>query len=64
MLALLLLFGAEKNIITADEDSSWNSDQNHTAYAHSKYGAELEVWRGSHGRIKCCNCKSWGYFSR
>ena len=39
--------GAEKNIITADEDSSWNSDQNHTAYAHSKYGAELEVWRGS-----------------
>ena len=39
--------GAEKNIITADEDSSWNSDQNHTAYAYSKYGAELEVWRGS-----------------
>ena len=39
--------GAEKNIITVDEDSSWNSDQNHTAYAYSKYGAELEVWRGS-----------------
>ena len=39
--------GAEKNIKTVDEDSSWNSDQNHTAYAYSKYGAELEVWRGS-----------------
>ena len=39
--------GAEKNIITVDEDSSWNTVQNHTAYAYSKYGAELEVWRGS-----------------
>ena len=39
--------GAEKNIVTIDEDASWNSDQNHTAYAYSKYGAELEVWRGS-----------------
>jgi len=39
--------GAEKYITTVDEDSSWNSDQNHTAYAYSKYGAELEVWRGS-----------------
>ena len=39
--------GADKYITTVDEDSSWNSDQNHTAYAYSKYGAELEVWRGS-----------------
>ena len=39
--------GAEKYITTVNEDSSWNSDQNHTAYAYSKYGAELEVWRGS-----------------
>ena len=39
--------GAEKKIATIDEDASWNSDQNHTAYSYSKYGAELEVWRGS-----------------
>ena len=30
-----------------DEKSTWNTDANHSAYAFSKYRAEMEVWRGS-----------------
>ncbi len=29
-----------------DENSDWNPEENHSDYALSKYGAELEVWRG------------------
>lgn len=29
-----------------DENSDWNPEKNHSDYALSKYGAELEVWRG------------------
>jgi len=39
--------GVEQTIPLVNEDHHWNSDQNHTTYAHSKYGAELEVWRAS-----------------
>ena len=39
--------GSEKNIKQVDEDSNWEANQNHTAYAYTKYGAELEVWRAS-----------------
>ncbi len=28
------------------EESEWNPEQNHSDYAISKYGAEMEVWRG------------------
>ncbi|MFQ3341883.1 MAG: dihydroflavonol-4-reductase [Flavobacteriaceae bacterium] len=44
--------GAEKNIPIIDEESSWDSTQNHTAYGYSKYGAELEIWRGSQEGLK------------
>ena len=28
------------------EETEWNPEQNHSDYAISKYGAEMEVWRG------------------
>ena len=31
----------------ATEDDPWNPDADHNVYAITKYGAELEVWRGS-----------------
>ena len=31
---------------TLNEDSKWNSEADNTAYAISKFGAEMEVWRG------------------
>lgn len=30
-----------------NEQSKWNPEENHNDYAISKYGAEIEVWRGS-----------------
>ncbi len=39
--------GAEKSIKLIDETHSWSNTQDHTPYAYSKYGAELEVWRAS-----------------
>ncbi|AVR45235.1 NAD-dependent epimerase [Christiangramia fulva] len=30
-----------------DEKLNWNPEENHNDYAISKYGAEIEVWRGS-----------------
>ena len=30
-----------------DEKSTWNTEAHHSAYAFSKYRAEMEVWRGS-----------------
>ena len=35
--------GAEKKIAQINEESNWEANQNHTAYAYTKYGAELEV---------------------
>lgn len=29
------------------ESSSWNKEQDHSAYGITKYGAEMEVWRGT-----------------
>ena len=29
-----------------DETTAWNPEKNHSDYAISKYGAEMEVWRG------------------
>ncbi|MDR5589292.1 NAD-dependent epimerase/dehydratase family protein [Christiangramia sp. SM2212] len=30
-----------------DETAKWNPEENHNDYAISKYGAEIEVWRGT-----------------
>ncbi|MFD1094301.1 NAD-dependent epimerase/dehydratase family protein [Salegentibacter chungangensis] len=35
-----------------NEDSPWNPEENHSDYAISKYGAEIEVWRGSQEGLK------------
>ncbi len=37
--------GAEATKPWVTEDDSWDPNQDHTGYAHSKYGGELEVWR-------------------
>lgn len=39
--------GVEASVPFVNEDNLWNSNKLHTPYAYSKYGAELEVWRGS-----------------
>jgi len=36
---------AEENL-PSNEESPWNQDGDHSVYAITKYGAELEVWRG------------------
>lgn len=36
---------ADKPIL--DENSYWNPDEDHNHYAITKYGAEMEVWRGT-----------------
>ncbi len=35
----------ENKLIT--EDTLWNSEEDHSVYAITKYGAEIEVWRGA-----------------
>ena len=39
--------GSDANSDSIDETSPWDADQDHTPYAYSKYGAELEVWRAT-----------------
>ena len=39
--------GVESTVSFVNEEYLWNSNKLHTPYAYSKYGAELEVWRGS-----------------
>ena len=38
--------GKELSNILITEDSPWNKDEDHSVYAITKYGAEMEVWRG------------------
>ncbi len=35
-----------------NEQSEWNPELNHSGYAITKYGAEMEVWRGSQEGLK------------
>ena len=39
--------GAENEKQLVSEKTPWNNEIDHTVYAYSKYGAELEVWRGT-----------------
>ena len=34
------------------EDSAWNPEADHSVYAITKYGAEMEVWRGTQEGVK------------
>lgn len=38
--------GKAKENLPSNEESPWNQDGDHSVYAITKYGAELEVWRG------------------
>ena len=44
--------GDEKPGTEINEDSPWNSEANHSVYAITKYGAEMEVWRGTQEGLK------------
>jgi Nucleoside-diphosphate-sugar epimerases len=46
--------GRSENSELIDEGTAWNPEDINSVYAISKYGAELEVWRGSQERSKCC----------
>jgi dihydroflavonol-4-reductase len=39
--------GSDKKKQLIDENAVWNVNGEHTAYAHSKFEAEMEVWRGT-----------------
>ena len=39
--------GSEENETIVDENSAWDNNIDKTPYDYSKYGAEMEVWRGS-----------------
>lgn len=46
--------GQDENIIRAviNEETDWNPEKPHSDYAISKYGAEMEVWRGQQEGLK------------
>ena len=46
-LSSIAALGVASTEALVNEDQLWNSNETHTPYAYSKYGAELEVWRGS-----------------
>ena len=39
--------GKEENGQLITEETHWNPEEDHMAYAITKYGAEMEVWRGT-----------------
>lgn len=39
--------GSRPNHELVDETAAWNPDEKNSVYAISKYGAEMEVWRGT-----------------
>tara|TARA_B100000941_G_C28495262_1_gene550509 strand:+ start:72 stop:1067 length:996 start_codon:yes stop_codon:yes gene_type:complete len=39
--------GSDDNKSLVDENSTWDNNIDKTPYGYSKYGAEMEVWRGS-----------------
>ena len=45
-------FGRPAHGELINEDTSWNSEDDNSVYAISKYGAELEVWRGAQEGLK------------
>jgi nucleoside-diphosphate-sugar epimerase len=49
---------SNETIIT--EEIEWNPEKNHSDYAISKYGAEMEI--RSARRVRCNNCKSRNYY--
>ena len=46
-ISTIATLGTSKNGAPITEDTIWNPDDTHSVYALTKYGAELEVWRGA-----------------
>ncbi|MCF7559891.1 NAD-dependent epimerase/dehydratase family protein [Sabulilitoribacter multivorans] len=44
--------GKELNNKPIDEDTNWNAEADNNVYAITKYGAEMEVWRGTQEGLK------------
>lgn len=44
--SIAALGDAKEPDMLVDEDTEWNPDKYHSDYAISKYGAQMEVWRG------------------
>jgi dihydroflavonol-4-reductase len=39
-------FGTKEHELSISEETEWNPEASHSDYAISKYGAEMEIWRG------------------
>ena len=44
--------GETKPLKIIDEETDWNPEKPHSDYAISKYGAEMEIWRGQQEGLK------------
>jgi len=44
--------GETKHLKIIDEETEWNPEKPHSDYAISKYGAEMEIWRGQQEGLK------------
>lgn len=44
--------GDPKEATTITEETEWNPEKQHSDYAISKYGAEMEVWRGHYEGVQ------------
>lgn len=44
--------GKESNNKPINEDTNWNAEADNNVYAITKYGAEMEVWRGTQEGLK------------
>lgn len=46
------VFGNPRNSGLITEETPWNPEENNSVYAITKYGAEIEVWRGTQEGLK------------
>ncbi len=50
--SIAALGNLKENETVLTEQSEWNPESNHSDYAISKYGAEMEIWRGQQEGLK------------
>ncbi len=50
----IAVFGKHTDGTPVDEETPWNPELNNYDYAISKYGAEMEVWRGTQEGLSAC----------
>jgi len=51
--SIAALGDAKENEFLITEETEWNPEKLHSDYAISKYGAEMEVWRGQQEGLNC-----------